>query len=582
MIEQYELAEALAAADEEKLTALANRGIYKRALKDTEGQTADMIQSETAVVVKMGDERCIIRAPLEKSSCTCPSRTVCRHIIGAILLLRKELPEDLPEKPEQTPPVPEEKPAPETEPEPQPAQPELLSAADTEQVRECARQGLKQLGGLLARGLIRADPSAAEELELTAVSAHAARMADAERGIRSLCKMLTECTERRASFDAGSFTHLLCRCTELLLSLDKPEITVPELGTFRAEYVPYGRTLEILPLGSREIRGGAYEGTVYYFLNMDESAPERFLSYSDLRPAYYGYSRRKLPAANVWGLSSSLQSMMRSRMTLAGARLNGSRLSGSSSTRVLSTAAAALDCPQLRRLIIYDYRELAYLLKGDEERPFLIRIEELAGYGFNKYGQYFKMAVKDTAGRQLGMYIKYRAETKQTVEQAENLCKDIKGQRGVWTALVLGRMSGGKVVLEPVRFYNFIDAANMHAFTPDSFYDPGDAVFAERLLEQISQLEESLMRIVRSGLSSVQEDHTSLPDGLRAAGMVSLAGLAEKCFASAEGYRHHIEDGGEDALIRMTELMRYIRAAKNRLSRLTAIADMESRIDNEE
>ena len=565
MIENKTLAAALAGADENSLIALANKGLYKRACKDTEGLTAEYTEAEASAVVSVGGERCIIRVPLEKSSCTCPSRTVCRHILGAVLLLKREVPEDV-----QPAPEPAAEAVPEAAAEPVPDRPLLLSEKDAEAVRECVRQSLKLLGGLLARGLIRADASAADELELAAVRAHAAGMADAERLLRALCTKLSECTERKASFDAAYFTRLLCECAGLLRSLDKPEISEAELGTFRAEYEPYPGTLVLLPVGHREQRGGAYEGDVYYFLNMDENAPERFLVYSDLRPVFYGGSRKRFPAASVWGLGSSLMSMMKSRMTLEGAKLCGNKLSGSNSTQVVSSGKAEINCPQLRKLIVCDYRDLIRGLENADERLFLIRIEQLADCGFNKYTQQFGMTVQDIGGRRAEIRVKYRPEEKRFIEKLEEISGRIKNEQGMWTALVNARMSEGRVVLDPIEFYCGIVHVDRNAPAPDDFADPGEAVYAGRLLAVISELEDSLVRAVRSGLGSVQEDHTQLLDALRRTGMTSLTKLAEEGFSAADSYRHYIEDGGEDALLKMSGIMRYTVTAKKKLGLITA------------
>ena len=584
MIENKTLAAALAAADENSLTALANKGLYKRACKDTEDLTAEYTEAEGAAVISVGDERCIIRVPLEKSSCTCLSRTVCRHIIGAVLLLKKEVPEDF--QPEAAPEaVPE--PEPETsepvpEPEPEPEKPLLLSEKDTAAVRECVRQTLKQLGGLLARGLIRADVSAAEELELAAVQAHAAKMADAERALRNLSAMLSESAERRAAFDAAAFTRMLCSCADMLKSLDKPEITEKELGAFRSEYEDYPGMLVLLPIGHREYRGGTYEGNVYYFLNMDENAPEPFLTYSDLRPAYYGYSRKRLPKSAVWGLGVPLMNMMQSRMTLLRAKLCGIKLSGSNSTQVVSSGKANIDCPQMRRAAVRDYRELARGLKNVEERLFLIRIASLAGFGFNKYSQRFGMTVRDENGRGVGIYVKYRPETKDIIETLEKICRRIRSEGGSWTALVRASMSRGRVVLDPIEFYDCIGEEGGHDFTPDDPADPEDASCAGKLIKIIAELEDALTRTVRSGLGSVQEDRSELIRLLRNSGMTSLAELAEECFAAAEHYRHHIEAGGEEALLKTAALMKYVTAAKNKLDMISAVCSMEYGAEEEQ
>ncbi len=83
-----ELLQALAQADEAYLTGMTNKGIYKRACKDIDGVTLDWTETAQGAEVQIGGETCQINAPLWDSKCSCPSRSVCRHIIGAILWLK--------------------------------------------------------------------------------------------------------------------------------------------------------------------------------------------------------------------------------------------------------------------------------------------------------------------------------------------------------------------------------------------------------------------------------------------------------------------------------------------------------------
>ena len=188
MIQNETIAAELAAANEDTLTALANKGLYKRALKDTEGISAEYSETDGEVQITVGGEKCVIRSPLEKSSCSCPSRTVCRHILGALLLLKKELPNDLspaPAKAEVKADQPAEQPQ-------EYVSPKVLSADEAADIRECITYSLSLLGSLLAKGLVRADTSTAEALELAAVRAHAVRMADAERKLRAISGRLSD------------------------------------------------------------------------------------------------------------------------------------------------------------------------------------------------------------------------------------------------------------------------------------------------------------------------------------------------------------------------------------------------------
>lgn len=91
------LKNALAVADDEYLTGLSNKGTVKRAYKDLEtaGITANYIDDSAYVTVD--NAQCVILTPIAESSCTCPSRSICRHIVTAILWLKKELLTDMKE-----------------------------------------------------------------------------------------------------------------------------------------------------------------------------------------------------------------------------------------------------------------------------------------------------------------------------------------------------------------------------------------------------------------------------------------------------------------------------------------------------
>lgn len=84
------VAAALPAADDDYLIGLANKGIVNRAKKDLAalGQPEITVDGDT-VGMRIGDVRCSIKAPLGESVCSCPSSSMCRHRIAAILWLRE-------------------------------------------------------------------------------------------------------------------------------------------------------------------------------------------------------------------------------------------------------------------------------------------------------------------------------------------------------------------------------------------------------------------------------------------------------------------------------------------------------------
>ena len=81
--------ERLAGVDDEYLIGLSNKGIVKRAYKDKEEIPAEIGAAGEEDTVKINEETVTVRYPLGESRCTCPSRSICRHVVQAILVLRE-------------------------------------------------------------------------------------------------------------------------------------------------------------------------------------------------------------------------------------------------------------------------------------------------------------------------------------------------------------------------------------------------------------------------------------------------------------------------------------------------------------
>ena len=85
-----ELKNQLKQADDAYLAGLSNKGTVKRAHKDLEQETPEVLWDESGneVQVTFKEAACRIRAPLGSSTCSCPSRSICRHVTAAILWVR--------------------------------------------------------------------------------------------------------------------------------------------------------------------------------------------------------------------------------------------------------------------------------------------------------------------------------------------------------------------------------------------------------------------------------------------------------------------------------------------------------------
>lgn len=84
----------LADADDEYLTGLSNKGIVKRAHKDMETVVTKILSVEDEIGVIVGEETVKLCFPVGESKCSCPSRSICRHVVQAVLFCREKLTED--------------------------------------------------------------------------------------------------------------------------------------------------------------------------------------------------------------------------------------------------------------------------------------------------------------------------------------------------------------------------------------------------------------------------------------------------------------------------------------------------------
>ncbi|HWJ02026.1 MAG TPA: hypothetical protein VNU93_00020, partial [Verrucomicrobiae bacterium] len=84
----------LAAVDEGYLVGIANRGLYNRAQKDLgDNPTVQIEYGDKSVNCTLPDGTvCSLSNELQKLTCSCPARGVCKHILMSILYLKQDSP----------------------------------------------------------------------------------------------------------------------------------------------------------------------------------------------------------------------------------------------------------------------------------------------------------------------------------------------------------------------------------------------------------------------------------------------------------------------------------------------------------
>ena len=85
---EMKISEIIPKINEDNLIKISNKGIYKRGLKDLESVSeAEISCSGEFVNISFGDIKVAVKDDFSGISCSCQSKTVCRHIITGLLIL---------------------------------------------------------------------------------------------------------------------------------------------------------------------------------------------------------------------------------------------------------------------------------------------------------------------------------------------------------------------------------------------------------------------------------------------------------------------------------------------------------------
>lgn len=84
-----EIHEFLKDIDDDYLVGLTNKGIVKRSYKDLESENVELTEEGESIKGKIGEIDTVLHLPLTDSTCTCPSSSLCKHVIMTILAAKK-------------------------------------------------------------------------------------------------------------------------------------------------------------------------------------------------------------------------------------------------------------------------------------------------------------------------------------------------------------------------------------------------------------------------------------------------------------------------------------------------------------
>lgn len=491
---------------------------------------------------------------------------ILRNVMGTDSIVIPEIPDNVQSSPAET--VPEEPPE------------ESLPEREVAKIHSCVKQCLETLGNIIKYGLVRIPESLPDMLEASAVRCHSLKMADAERTLRETGSRLSDCIARRASFSMDGFISEICYCTGLLDRLKADVLKPEQLGTFRQTYEKYGKKLTILPVGQRTVHGD-YMGEIYYFLNIDPYAEQRFLSLSDVRPVFYdNYFQSN---SFVWGLNVPIKKMMHSEMVLINAKISNGKLSTSQETTILTSYEARIDCDEVRDLIYTDFRQLA--VEISEKRPeteleklCFVQPERCIESTFDKYAQQQVFTIEDVQGNRISVRAKYSAANKEFIDLLESIGRKMLDKpKKNYVFLATAYIYDGELTLFPIEVYDFIKKQYHDPYElPEKYGDTEvSAVYAEKILEFFTEVTDRISVIVRSGLQAdIKNDHR-LENMAFNYGLKGLSRIIGEFMESASSYRHRTDSDSTEVLLKMRLISDYIRQGRQRLAVITSLSNMK-------
>ena len=672
------LIHALQSADDDYLTALSNKGILKRAYKDLQSTEISAEYLENSVCVSVSGEKCTIVPTLAESNCTCPSRSICRHIITAILWLKNHfsetdksnnapvaedtetvrteavspktvenaLPQNLTdelsafpikeiqkamkkryynafiEKAEKgifphmeemrmvTVDIPEENIVVKL------IQPLEYSACtchskeicrhkatailtwqlkhkivslkdikiseekalniDIADIHNTAQYTCQFLEDILSNGLVRISDDIVENTESVAVMCHNSRLADCERMTREIKNRLQAYVQRKPEFKAENLFSLIIETLLLLrkiLPTENPETLNAYLGEFKSTYELFD-SIEIIPIAWRKFSSVAgYKGEIYYFLNKDTNAENKYLTYSDIRPDFYENTRKKGVSQAPWGLFGTVRELSKSEMRLKLPKLSDGKISASNETTATITDKVNLNQKAVYENIYTDFSKMVYDIFSKEKAPeketdrlVMFAIKKCIRSEFNDIEQTQNIVVEDNFNHTLTIKGRYSADNKEFISQlisiGEIMLKNTNKLLFNKQFVIFGSiyMENGKIFIYPMAVF---DNIKMKMYNNDSESSQAEIPVmkhSDYFFGLFKEIKEMLCDIIQCGINSF-DLYTQIDNYASESEQTGLLVLSEKLKQLSENLQaknHTLNTDNSDSISLICEIYRYV------------------------
>lgn len=391
-----------ASLTEENLTAISNKGIYKRGTKDAESITDVSISfSDDFFSIEFDDTKTVIKKDLSDFSCSCRSKTVCRHVISALVVLRDiEISQAVQEEASSEVNPEEEVPSSEETCE------EKMLVINPEYLSEV----ISSVRVIMKKGIINCGKSDIDVLVQLSLKGENTIHNNISLMIRSLSSYIGEMLEKSAEFSSIKTVHLLCRIyntAKAVLANEKNPDNLEKLCYDGKEKYTERKPLCFTGLGAYPwTTDSGYAGvTAILYCNDDNRIytysssisyiyenTKKFSSFESLEEVFSSHAH--------WTNSVSLEQVSGSVFRLIGGKTsNGGRISSSKKTTMHPLSENIYEKVPLMNIgaenFSADENEYEYFGRRQEEKIIAVRFEEFTHISYNKINQVLEFEISD-------------------------------------------------------------------------------------------------------------------------------------------------------------------------------------------
>jgi hypothetical protein len=430
-------AEILANLGDEELQKWAGKATFRKALKSLAANPQVEIESAASFIVRFPARNVACRwipggGPLGVL-CSCQADPLCEHAVAAILAYQISLGKRQIGLEEAAP----------------------RQAAGAPRTRaEVLDSAAAVLGEIVALGLARLSPVAADRLTTLAVSAHGVDLPRLERMLKSLADDVKLALRRDAQFNPADFLAQAARLEALRTALARS--AAPALvGQHRSQYHEVGQ-IALVGLGAQQWRSkGGYHGLTLFF--WDESR-KAWATWSDSRPADQADFDpvKRFRADGPWAGCNSPKQAAMSALRLTGAWRNpAGRLSGRAATRAIVVGPSSpRDVPEqvAQWSLLADRARRLFgggLSERTENMDLVLLTPKLWGpAAYDPLRQELLRPLLDEAGRAVNLWLPFTPENEKAVELLER--HDPADTFGLLGAI---RLVAGQLRVQPISLF---------------------------------------------------------------------------------------------------------------------------------